>query len=87
MVDFEKIYFCYINENKWLNLLFAILTIIFLFRILCQVVEEFVSPGLAKLAEILKMPSSVAEATLIAFANGAGDVITAIVSGGEDDGL
>lgn len=33
------------------------------------------------------MPSSVANATLIAFANGAGDVITAIVSGGEDEGL
>ena len=50
-------------------------------------VEDFVSPCLAKLAEVLKMPSCVAEATLIAFANGAGDVITAIVSGEEDEGL
>ncbi len=87
LVDFEKIYFCYINQNKWLNLFFSFLTIIFLFWILCQVVEDFVSPCLAKLAEVLKMPSSVAEATLIAFANGAGDVITAIVSGEEDEGL
>ena len=35
LVDFEKIYFCYLNEKKWLNLLFIILTIVFLFRILC----------------------------------------------------
>ena len=35
LVDFEKIYFCYINQNKWLNLFFSFLTIIFLFWILC----------------------------------------------------
>ena len=33
------------------------------------------------------MPSAVADVTLIAFANGAGDIITALVSAEEDDGV
>jgi Ca2+/Na+ antiporter len=39
---------------------------------------------LIKFAELLKLPSVIAGVTLIALANGAGDVITSISSGGDD---
>lgn len=52
-----------------------------------SIIEKYVAPALTKIADALKLPSAVANATLIAFANGAGDVITSIVSADEDDGI
>lgn len=54
---------------------------------MCNVVEEYISPALTKLSDYLKLPNAIANATLIAFANGAGDVITSIVSSEEADGI
>ena len=46
--------------------------------------EEFETPALLKLSEYLKMNSILASVTLLALANGAGDVLTSIASGGEE---
>lgn len=54
---------------------------------MCTVVEEYISPALTKLSEYMKLPNAIANATLIAFANGAGDVITSIVSSDEAEGI
>lgn len=51
------------------------------------VIEKYVAPGLTKISDTLKLSSAVADATLIAFANGAGDIITAVVSSEEDEGI
>lgn len=48
------------------------------------VTELYATPALIKFAEILKLPNVIAGVTLIALANGAGDVITSISSGGDD---
>ena len=48
------------------------------------VTEQYATPALIKFAEVLKLPSVIAGVTLIALANGAGDVITSISSGGDD---
>lgn len=58
--------------------------IIVIFRFMSFVTEEYATPALIKFAEILKLPSIVAGVTLIAFANGAGDVITSISSSGDE---
>ncbi len=49
--------------------------------------EEYETPGLLKISEYLKISSTLASVTLMAFANGAGDVITSIVSGAQSDNV
>ena len=62
-------------------------TILLLFKLMSTIIDKYVAPSLTKISDTLRLPSAVANATLIAFANGAGDVITAIVSTNEDDGI
>lgn len=58
------------------------------FHLLSSTAENYLSPALAKLAEILKFSETLAGVTLLALGNGAPDVITAIVAGGGDsDGI
>lgn len=47
--------------------------------------EEYITPALLKISEYLKMSNTLASVTLLAFANGAGDVITSIVSGAQSE--
>ncbi len=47
---------------------------------MAYIAEDFLTPALVKISEYLKLPSIVASVTLLAFANGAGDVITSIAS-------
>jgi len=51
------------------------------------VVEEYLAPAIAYLSEWLKLPEALAAVTLLALANGAGDVITALVASGAEGGL
>jgi sodium/potassium/calcium exchanger 6 len=50
-------------------------------------VEEFVCPGITELSEFLGMSEDIAAVTLVALANGAGDVITALVAGSSGGGV
>ncbi len=68
-------------------MLFSVLTILLLFKLMSSIIEKYVAPSLTKISDTLKIPSAVANATLIAFANGAGDVITSVMQTNEDDGI
>ena len=61
--------------------------IIIIFLSICRVIEEYVAPAIVYLCEYLKLSESLAGVTLIAFANGAGDVLTAIVASGSEEGI
>ena len=50
-------------------------------------VEEFIAPGITTMSEKLNISESLAAVTLLALANGAGDVITAVVSSGAEGGV
>lgn len=58
-----------------------------IFRFISSVVEEYLAPSIAFISEWLKLPEALAAVTLLALANGAGDVITALVASGSSDGL
>lgn len=45
------------------------------------------APSIAYISEWLKLPEALAAVTLLALANGAGDVITALVASGSSDGI
>jgi sodium/potassium/calcium exchanger 6 len=58
----------------------------FCFYLLQTTAKLFMTPLLTKVADDLKLPETVAGVTLLAFANGAPDIVTAISAGGRDDG-
>lgn len=43
-------------------------------------VDEYIAPSITQISEYLELSDSLAAVTLLAIANGAGDVITAIVA-------
>ena len=61
--------------------------IFLIFKFISSVVEEYLAPAIAYLSEWLELPEALAAVTLLALANGAGDVITALVASGASGGL
>jgi sodium/potassium/calcium exchanger 6 len=51
-----------------------------IFRFISATVDEYIAGGITVISEYLGMSESMAAVTLLAFANGAGEMITAIVS-------
>jgi sodium/potassium/calcium exchanger 6 len=65
----------------------SLVFIFLIFRFTGAVVEDYIATGIEYIAKALKMSDALAAVTLIALANGAGDVITAIVASGSDGGV
>ena len=61
--------------------------IFLIFKFISSVVEEYLAPSITYISEWLKLPEALAAVTLLALANGAGDVITALVASGTSGGL
>lgn len=86
-LNYFKLYFCTFKESSVIWGLFCVLLIIILFKFICSTVDEFIAPGIVWLSKKLNLSESLAGVTLIAFANGAGDVLTAIVASGSSEGV
>ena len=56
-------------------------------KFIVSTVEEYVAPAIVYLSDYLNFSESLAGVTLIAFANGAGDVLTAIVASESKEGI
>lgn len=82
-----EVYFCTFNGRSLLFTLVAILAIILIFKFICSVVEDWIAPAIVYLSTWLGLSETLAGVTLIAFANGAGDVITAIVASEAPEGV
>jgi len=65
----------------------SIIIIWFIFKFMQATVEEYIAPGITYISEWLAISEALAAVTLLALANGAGDVITAVVSAGADGGV
>ena len=65
----------------------SILLVYIFFRFLSATVEEYIAPGITYISDKLELSESLAAVTLLALANGAGDVVTALVSSGEEGGV
>lgn len=85
--NFFKLYFCQFKGSNILVVLLFVLLLIIIFKFICDVIEEYVAPGIVYICEFLKMSESLAGVTLIAFANGAGDILTAIVASDSKEGI
>jgi sodium/potassium/calcium exchanger 6 len=76
-----------LNGNTPLLLLIYVFGIFLIFKYTSIAVDEYVADGISKISDWLGMSESLAAVTLLAFANGAGDVITALVAGDTEGGV
>lgn len=70
------------NGSNFGLIFFSVLIILFNFRWLSVVVEEYLAQGITRVSSYLGFSEALAACTLLAFANGAGDVFTALAAGG-----
>ena len=78
---------CHFETRNWLWIIFCIFAILIIFKIICSTVDEYIAPSIVYISEYFNFSESLAGVTLLAFANGAGDVVTAIVASGSKDGV
>ncbi len=87
VLNFFKIYFCILKANNMITTPLLILSLILILNFIVAAVEDYIAPAIVFLSQYLGLSESLAGVTLLAFANGAGDVLTAIVAGGSADGI
>ena len=61
--------------------------VILAFYLLGNVADTYLTPVLTKISTALNLSETIAGVTLLAFANGAPDIIASITAGGEDGGV
>jgi len=61
--------------------------VIFYFYLIGGTSEQFLTPALSRIANFFKMSENLAGVTLLAFGNGAADVVSSIVASGLSDGI
>lgn len=62
------------------------LFIYLIFRLLQSTAEKFLTPGIEKVAGVIGCSETLAGVTILAFGNGAPDVLTAVIAGGSNEG-
>ena len=87
LVNFFAFFWCYLDGSSWLYVLLSFLFIYLIFKFISSTIEEFCAPSITFISDWLKLSEALAAVTLLAFANGAGDVITAIVASGTSNGI
>jgi len=78
---------CDIEGNLFLFSLVAFFTVLTVFRFMCDVVDEYIAEALVYLSKVMKLSEALAGVTLLALANGAGDLLTAIVASDSSEGV
>ena len=86
-VNFFKLYWCHLNGNIIFFLIIALILIFFIFKYTSIVVDEYIAEGIEEITEFINFSEALSGVTLVAFANGAGDVITALIAGDSSGGV
>jgi sodium/potassium/calcium exchanger 6 len=85
-LNYFDLYYCTFDQNWVLISLVCIITLFLQIRLLEYTSGGFISEAISKVAGYLKLTEAMAGATLLAFSNGATDVITALVAGSRNEG-
>jgi len=85
--NFYELYWCAYNGSMTALLLTYLVFIFLIFKWTGIVVDEYICSGITICSATFGLSDAVAAVTLLALANGAGDVITALVSGSSAGGV
>jgi sodium/potassium/calcium exchanger 6 len=87
LINFYSVHFCLMNGSSFGLVCFALIFICFNFRWISMIVEEYLAEGITRISAWLGFSEALAAVTLLAFANGAGDVFTSLVASGTTNGV
>ena len=80
-------FFCGLGGNIWLLMIICLFLIFLIFRFICDLVDEYIAEAIMYISKWLNLSEVVAGVTLLALANGAGDLVTAVVSSASPEGV
>jgi sodium/potassium/calcium exchanger 6 len=86
-INFLNMHYCGFEENLFLTLPALFITSFLCFYLLSDTASNYLSTALTKISEKLKISQNLAGITILAFGNGASDVIGSIVSSDMNEGL
>ena len=86
-INFYFIHYCYFNGSYLFSSITIIIFLIILFFLISSTSDIFLSTSIAKIVEYFKINQNIAAATLLAFGNGAPDVISSLVASDEATGI
>lgn len=86
-INFYSLYYCYMKGSNILTSVILIIILIILFFILSSTSDIFLTTAITKIVETFKINQNIAAVTLLAFGNGAPDVISSLVASDEEEGL
>lgn len=87
-VDFYRLKYCTLSKfpgQQYLFLAASTLIVMISFYFLGNIAEKFLSNSLSLMSKRLGLSEAVAGVTVLAFANGAPDIIASFTAGGEED--
>jgi sodium/potassium/calcium exchanger 6 len=86
-LNFFAIFLCSFNGSLVGMVPFVIVVLVLIFKFICALVDAYIAASIEFIVNRFKIGDALAGVTLIALANGAGDVVTAIVASGSSDGV
>ena len=86
-INFYSLHYCYMNGSFLFTSFILILILFILFFILSSTSDIFLSTAITKIVETFDINQNIAAVTLLAFGNGAPDVISSLVASSEVEGL
>ena len=87
LYNFYEVYFCQLDNKFIFFLPLFCLAVFLIFKYTSIAVDEYIAEGIQRISNALGLSESLAAVTLLALANGAGDVITALVASGAEGGV
>ena len=86
-INFYYLHFCTFNSHFYITIPIFIIILIILFYLLSDTSNNFLGYSLTKIVDKLKINQNIAGVTILAFGNGASDVISSLVASKEIEGL
>ena len=86
-INFNKIHFCDLEGNLFLSLPILFLIAIICFYLLSDTANKYLSQASTNISNKLKISQNLAGVTLLAFGNGANDIISSIIASDDGEGL
>jgi len=86
-VNFFKTFYCDFDGQLWAQILLMVVLIFLIFKYTAIAVDEYIAEGITIISDALNFSNALSAVTLLALANGAGDVITALVAGSSPGGV
>ena len=86
-INFIEMFWCDFKGNIWVQVLFSLLAFFIIFKYISITVEEYIADSIQVISSAIGLSDSLAALTLLAFSNGAADVMTVLIASEAEGGI